>query len=344
MSALARGEPQDSAARKAELAGDLPVAERAYEVELKARPSAEKWQRLGLVRHLQNKFASAILAFREATRLNASLWTSHLFLGIGLYRTNQFQAALDSLSRADRLAPKDDPGRDELDYWLGAARIALKQPLAGLTSLERLLMRNPKHREALELASRTYASAASGLWNDVAERNFETAAGWEVHGHALESENTVGGAMEAYQRSRTLNPKRPGPRLAISRLLLRIGKAEEALAVLKEELTLARGDPETAYYAGLAAVQLGRHSEAAPLLDAAARWGRKVPEAALALTQVYLALRDPAKAVQAGLQAVSIDPSSAAAHEVLEAALEQAGLTEELRKEKTRWADMPKQK
>lgn len=339
---LARGEPQQPSARHAELAGDLPAAERAYEAELKAQPSAETWQRLGLVRHLQNKFDAAISAFREATRLNASLWTSHLFLGIGLYRTNQFQGALESLRRAERLAPQDDAGRDELDYWLGATRIALKQPLAGLRSLERLLARNPSHREALELASRTYADTASGLWNDVAERNFETAAGWEVHGQALESENNLTGAMEAYERSRTLNPKRPGPRLAMSRLLLRNGKAEQALAVLKEELTLAPHDAETAYYAGLAAIQLGRHSEAVPLLEEASRWERVAPEAALALTQVYLALRDPAKAAQAGRHAVKIDPSSPAAHELLVAALTQAGLSEELGNENARWARVAK--
>src|SRR5207248_558446 len=149
------------------------------------------------------------------------------------------------------LAPRNQPGQDELDYWLGATRIALKQPLAGLQSLERLLARNPKHVEALELVVRTYADLGSALWNDVAERNFETAPGYEVHGHALESEGNLEGALEAYRQSKALSPRRAGPGLAIGRLLLlRKGKAEEALAALHEELNLAPGDPETSYAAG----------------------------------------------------------------------------------------------
>src|SRR2546430_14813003 len=136
---MARGEPQLQVARQAERAGTPPAAEKAYENELKVRPAAGTWQRLGLVRHLQNTFDAASQAFREATRLDPSLWTSHLFLGICLYRTNQFAQALSALEKAQRGAPRNQPGEDELDYWLGATRIALKRPLAGLQSLERLL-------------------------------------------------------------------------------------------------------------------------------------------------------------------------------------------------------------
>ena len=142
------------------------------------------------------------------------------------------------------MAPKNHQGRDDVDFWLGATRIALKQPLGGLQSLERLLARNPKHVDALELAVRTYADHSSVLWNDVAEHHFETAAGYEVHGHALEAEGNVEGALEAYRRSKALNPQRFGPALALGRLLLRQGKANEALSILKQELTLAPGDPE----------------------------------------------------------------------------------------------------
>lgn len=331
---LARGQPQAER--------DLAAAERAYEQALKARPAAETWQRLGLVRHLQNKFEAAIPAFREATRLAPSLWTSHLFLGICLYRTNQFAPALTALEQAQRLAPPDHPGQDELDYWLGATRIARKQPLAGLQSLERLLARNSKHVEALDLAVGTYTDLGSALWNEVAERHFETAAGLEVHGHALESEGKRQEALDAYGQSKALDPRRAGPGLAIGRLLLGQGKAEEALAALQQELTLAPADPETSYYAGLAAIQLGRFAEAAPLLETAARRARQNHEAPVALAQVYLALREPAKAAEAARLAVAVAPASRAAHELLIAALAQAGHTDQLERERRRWEQQSK--
>src|SRR5258708_20752865 len=229
---MARGEPQLPVARQAEQAADLPAPAKAYENELKVRPVAGTWQRLGLVRHLQNNFDGGIAAVREATGLDPSLWTSNLFLGICLYRTNQFGQALSALEQAQRVAPRFQPGRDELDYWLGATRIALKQPLAGLQSLERLLARNPKHVEALELTVRTYADLGSALCNDVAERSFETAPGYEVHGHALESEGNLDGALEAYRRSKAISPRRDGPGLAVRRAPLREGRGGEALAAL----------------------------------------------------------------------------------------------------------------
>jgi len=300
--------------------------------------TAESWQRRGLELHLQNRFGEAIPAFREAIRLDSSLWTSHLFLGIGLYRTNQFAAGLESLQKAGRIAPASGQGRDEIDFWLGATRVALKRPIAGLRDLERLLARSPAHLDALQLATETYAGLSSSLWNDVAERQLETAPGWEIHGHVLESEGNATDALDAYRRSIALDGKRPGPRLAIGKILLARGKAEEAFTILRDELGLAPKDPEPLFHAGLAAIELGRHSEAAALLEPAARWAGRLPEAPLALAQVYLALKEPAKAMRAARQAVAAAPSSAAAHEILVAVLTQAGDTADLESEKLRWA------
>jgi tetratricopeptide (TPR) repeat protein len=243
------------------------------------------------------------------------------------------------VEQADRIAPQNEPGRDEVDYWLGAARIAMKRPLAGLQPLERLIARNPRHVETLELATRTYADLGSALWNDIAERNFETSAGYEVHGHALESEGNMKGAMEAFQTAKALSPKRAGPGLEIGKLLLREQKAGEALALLKQELTMTGARPETSYFAGLAAIQLGRFAEAAPLMETAARWSRHNPEAPLALAQIHLALRDPVNAVEAARKAIAIAPASIAAHELLTAALMQAGRTAELAEEQRRWQE-----
>jgi tetratricopeptide (TPR) repeat protein len=235
-----------SPARQAELAGDFPTAEKAYEEELRIRPSADTWQRLGLTRHLQSKFGNAIPAFREALRLNPALWTSRLFLGMCLYRVNNFQEAQVEFERAEREVPPDDPGRDEIDYWLGATLIALKQPLAGLVAIERLLVRRGSRLDALELAVQTYADLSSSLWNRVAERSFESAAGYEVHGHALEADGNVEGALEAYRNSKALGPGRIGPGVAIGRILLAQGKPAEARGVLDGELKLVRPIPRRA--------------------------------------------------------------------------------------------------
>jgi tetratricopeptide (TPR) repeat protein len=204
--------------------------------------------------------------------------------------------------------------------------------------LERLLQRNPRHTDALELSVRTAADAGRAAWNRVAETAFETAAGYEVHGHALESEGDRPSAMEAYRRSQQLEPRRAGPGLALGRLLLLEGKAEDALEVLRREVSLPGCDPSAFYYAGLSAVQTGKYREAAPWLEIAAKWPEQNPEAPLALAQVYLALNESDKAVKAAVQAVAQMPKSPAAHELLLAALIKAGRSEEAEAEQRRYS------
>jgi tetratricopeptide (TPR) repeat protein len=309
----------NQAARQAELSGDFAAAEKAYENEVKTRPTADSWQRLGLVRNLQSKFEVASVAFREALRRDPSLWTSRLFLAICLYRLNDFQTARTELELASRQVPSGDPGRDEIDYWLGATLIALSHPLDGLMRLEGLLARKPNRVDALQLATETYASFSSSLWNQVAERNFDSAAGHEVHGHALEAEGDTAGAIEAYQQSQAINPKRSGPGTAIGRILLQRGNPEEASRALNDELRRNPYDPQACYYAGLTAIRQGRMAEAAPLLEIAVNWAAHDPEPAIALAQVYLGLGDRDRAAAAARKALAVAPGNAAATELLQA-------------------------
>lgn len=264
---------------------DLAAQERAYEQQIKKTSTADLWQRLGLVRHLQNRFDSAIPAFQEAIRLTPQLWTAHLFLGIDLYRTNQFANALASLKRADKLAPREHSGRDDLDYWLGATQIALKQPLSGLQALEKLLARNPKHIDALELATQTYTELGTNLWNEVGEHYFESPAGQEVQGHALEDDGNNAGAMDAYQQSKSFNGKRPGPRLAIAQLLLKENKPAQALVALEEEMSISP-DPQAFLWAGIAAAQMGKHEDAVRWLTEASKWPSTKAAAFAALAEL----------------------------------------------------------
>jgi tetratricopeptide (TPR) repeat protein len=316
---------------------DVAAVERNAAELAKAQPSADNWQKLGLSRYLQNKYDPAIEAFRQALRLDSSLWTSHLFLGISLYRTNQFPLALTSLESADRLAPATAQGRDDVDYWLGATLIALHQPLKGLQALERLLHRSPRHSEALQLTTETYAETASALWNRVAERAFDTAAGQEVHGYALESEGNRNAAMEAFRRSQEIAPQRAGPGTAIGRLLLSSGDIQTAREALAKEIQNDPASPEAHFYAGLLAFRENRPDQAAKLLKVAAAWLPWNEDPALALCQAYLALSDPANAVAAARQALLAESGSVAAHELLLTALAAAGDNAGTEAEKMRW-------
>jgi tetratricopeptide (TPR) repeat protein len=318
-------------------ADDLAAVERAASQLVSTQPTAENWQKLGLARYLQNRFEPAIEAFSEAVRRNPNLWTSHLFLGISRYRTNRFPLALAALELADRLAPPAAPGRDDVDYWLGATRVALKQPLRGLEALERLLARNPRHLQALQLSAETYSETASSLWNRVADRAFNTAAGQEVHGYALESEGNRAGAIEAFRSSLAIDPQRSGPGAALGRLLLSSGEAAAAAEVLRQELRNDPASPEANLYLGLWALRENQPEQARGLLETASSWLPDNEEPTLALCQAYLLLGDASRAVSAARRAVQADGSSLAAHELLLAALAAANDRSGAESEQKRW-------
>jgi protein O-GlcNAc transferase len=202
------------AAQKAEQSNDLPRAEAIYEKILIRNPSADIYQRLGLVRQLQNKFSEAANAFERALQLNPGLWTSHLFLGIDYYRMNRFTEALTNLNSVERV----QPGQTETSFWLGATHLALHEYWDGFEYLESVLKKDPKNADALRLLAESYADRGTQLLNQVAEKYPDSAAGLQVQGRAFEFEGSYEAALQCYREAAAKDPKRPGIQEAIARI------------------------------------------------------------------------------------------------------------------------------
>jgi len=211
-------QPNLAAARKAEQAGQFAAAEQIYAQLVSARPDAELYQRLGLVRHMQNHFSSAAEAFRQALKLSPDLWGSHLFLGIDLYRTNQFEEADRQLDAANRLRPNEP----EILFWSGATKLARHDYMAGFESLEKVLERDPSNAEVLQMLAESYARVGTSLLNEVGNKYPNSAPGLVVQGKAFEFEGAYGPAKDAYQAALALAPDRPGLREAIARVAGRL--------------------------------------------------------------------------------------------------------------------------
>jgi tetratricopeptide (TPR) repeat protein len=211
------GQAQDShiaAARAAEQAGNFAAAEREYRSAIALRPSAELYQRLGLVLHLENKYREAIPEFEASLRLDPDQWAARLFLGMDLYRTNQFDRALAELKKAERLRPEDPDTR----FWLGATYLARKEYFPGLEILERLSREQPRNLEIMRLLAENYAAFGTALLNQVAEKYSNSPAGMQVHAQALEFEGANEAALKAYRELDRIAPGRPGVREGIERL------------------------------------------------------------------------------------------------------------------------------
>ena len=206
-------DPHIAAAKKAEAAGDFTTAESEYQKALAIRADGEIFQRLGLVRHLQNEFSRAIQAFEEAIHLKPDLWGAFLFLGIDYYRTNQFPKALTALTRASELQP-DQP---EVQFWLGTTHIALKQFLEGQEILEELSRRQRENLEVLRILAQSYSDYAVALHNQLATEHPDSAWAFRVHGRALEHEGFCEAAVIEYRKALALKPDMDGIQEAITR-------------------------------------------------------------------------------------------------------------------------------
>ena len=321
------------AAREAEAARDFTGAEKAYERSLALRDDGQVWERLGLVRHLQNKFAQAIPAFEKSIRLRPDAWTSHLFLGMAYYRTNQFDRALPALIRALELKP----GEPEARYWLGVTYLALKSYLEGLEILEELATKQPENTELNRLLAQTYSDYGVALLNRMAERHPESAAAYHVHGLALENEGSLDAALREYETARSLEPSRAGLHQAIGRILWAQGELDKAAAEFEKETAVRPEEPESNFYLGKYHLLANRREKARRHLQAAFQWTNDSAEPAIGLAGICLQSEDTVCAADAAKRAIALAPRSEEAHNLLIAALEKAGDTGAVARERARW-------
>src|SRR5207248_6784460 len=157
---------------------------------------------------------AAIPAFTQSLKLQPDRWASRLFLGIDLYRTNDFVRALPELKRADKLQPNNF----EIQFWLGATHLALKHLMPGLEILEKLLQQQPANLEILRLLAENCDALGATLLNHVADAYPNTPAGLEVHAQALEFEGANDAALQVYRELQQRDANRPGIKEAIERL------------------------------------------------------------------------------------------------------------------------------
>jgi cytochrome c-type biogenesis protein CcmH/NrfG len=71
----------------------------------------------------------------------------------------------------------------------------------------------------LRLLAESYADYGTQLLNQVGEKYPDTAAGLEVQGRAFEFEGSYEAALQAYRAAAAKDPRRPGIREAIARVL-----------------------------------------------------------------------------------------------------------------------------
>jgi tetratricopeptide (TPR) repeat protein len=95
-------------ARDAQSRRDFNAAAESYRKIVDLEPSVpELWTNLGLMYHESGKSDEAIRSFKEAIKLNASLFVPQMFLGIEYLESKKPEVAVPFLEKAEKLNPND---------------------------------------------------------------------------------------------------------------------------------------------------------------------------------------------------------------------------------------------
>jgi len=229
-----------TAALDAQKRGQFAGAAQEYEAALKLIPgSADIFQNLGLVYHMDNRYQKAIQAFEKALALEPGLWASHLFLGIGCYKTNQFDRAATALAKAIDLNSK--AAELEGRFWLGVTYKALGRNEDAIRELENRLKQTPRDIEVLYNLSDAYRSSApqkaTELLNRMLAIDPHSYRVKQMEGEVFEHQEKYSQALAAYREAHRLKPDTPGLRFALGSVFWKMRQFDEAKKWLAEELS-----------------------------------------------------------------------------------------------------------
>lgn len=335
------------AALKAQKQGQFTKAAQEYEAALKIVPgSADIFQNLGLVYHMDNRYQKAILAFEKALAMEPGLWASNLFLGIGCYKTNQFDRAVVALNKALELDPKaaDLEGR----FWLGVTYKALGRNEEAVRELEKRLERTPQDIEVLynlSSACRPFAPhKATDLLNRMLAIDPNSYRVKQMEGEVFEHQEKYPQALAAYQAAYAQKPHVPGLRFALGSVYWKMRQFDEAKKWLTAELSSNPHHALSHYQLGNIYVYQNQPAQALPHLQEALDAKIPLMDVHRDLGKALLRLGRYDEAVRHFSRVAAAEPDDDAIHSLLANAYRKQGNHELEKKELERFQELNQKK
>jgi tetratricopeptide (TPR) repeat protein len=328
--AVIRAHLEDAVA--AQKAGNYAKATEAYRQVLTLAPgSAEIYQKLGLLYHLQNKFPDAVEAFEMALAAQPDLWASSLFAGIGYYKTNQFSKALSALENALRVNPKG--AELEGHFWMGVTYSALGRNQDAARELEERLKLTPQDMDVLYYltqARREFApDEASKTLQRMLELDSTSYRVRQLEGEIHEKAERYPRALEAYKMVYQLKPELPGICASIGSVHWKMRQFEEAAQWLRKELELNPYHALASYQLGNICVYRRQPSLAVPLLQRALEGKVPLMDLHRDLGKAWLQLGEAEKALEQFRIVAKAEPEDDTIHTLMASAYRHQGRTKE---------------
>jgi tetratricopeptide (TPR) repeat protein len=264
----------------------------------KSERTKEQFFEAGTQYAQQQKYAEAILEYRNALKLDPKFAAAHGKLGEALLEANDGAGALRELVVAADLSPKDAPAQIKAGQVLLLAR----QFEDARTRADRALEADPNNAQALMLRGNASAGMKD-IDSAIADANEALRAAPndpDVYGALGAMQLTGGKAQEAesaFKRAAELNAKSALPLVALANYYFAVGRRADVEPILKQAIAREPASIPAARALATFYVLSKRIPEAEAPLKTAADLSKDVASR-LALGDYYLATKREAEAVK----------------------------------------------
>ena len=269
-------DPERASALTLEAQGNIPEAEAAWQVVLKAHPeAAEAYAHLGLLEARQANFKEALPNYRKALALAPAMPGLRLNLGLALFKAGDFKETILTFQPMLKEQPADSDEAQRLNILMGMAHYGCGEYAEAVPYLKKATS-----RDAQNLPLRLVL-AHSCLWSkeyqcvlnvdhEILALNAESAEADMLAGEAEDELKNRPGAIEQFRNAVKANPKEPNVHFGLGYLLWTQRQYVEAIDEFQAEIANDPGNVQALLYQGDAELQLNRGDLARPLLEKAA--------------------------------------------------------------------------
>jgi tetratricopeptide (TPR) repeat protein len=303
--------------QKALAAGDYLGAERAFEKVKTLLPEvAEVHAKLGLIYFQDRKFDQAVLALREALKLNPTLPRAETLLALSLSELGKYDEALPGLEEG--FHQSNEAGVKRMcGLQLERAYSTLQRESNAVEVALELQKLYPEDPEVLYRTGKVYGNSASVTMRKLAQAAPDSVWLHLAEAEANESQGNYDSAIIEYGQVLSADSRRPGIHYRLGRSLLarsrQTNNAEDDAAALKEfeqELQLDPSNASAAYEIGEIHRNAGAFEEAQKFFEVALKNYSDFEEAHLGLAAVLITLQKPELALQHIQSAIALNPKN----------------------------------
>jgi tetratricopeptide (TPR) repeat protein len=304
-------------------------AQKIYEQVVKLDPgSVQGHSNLGYTFYMLGNYPRAIEEFQKSLELDPRLDETEILLALSYFDTGQLQRAIPLLEKAHQRR-KDDP---DVAAHLGLAYLREQQYDKALVVLSDWAAIQPDSPEALYYKGKAAQYVASNTFarlTKVAPDSYRT---HQLEAEMLRQRGLAPEAINEYKKAIAQKPDTAGLHYALGTLYREVGRLDEALAELNQELRIT-DDPLTYYWIGDVYLQQNNMDRAQQSLLKALTIQPGLTGAELDLAKTYQAQGKAALALKTLEAVIASDPDQQEAHYLLFGLYKEQGQMDRARKE-----------